>query len=280
MVDMRLDSGWFALRILLGVILCAALSLSAAAAERVNLDEIADRLAAELAKANIKSAGVADFLAADGKRSDLGWYLAGKLSDELLRRDKGFHLLDRGLVLDTKVSAADIASTESLKRIGSTWGIEAILTGNVEDSDGLYVVTTTLRRTTDGEVIATQSEKVAHQRLLDLLSPEGADGETQLPKRAGVNGVGIPVCRQCPIPQYSDKARKAGIQSASVILDVTISAKGTVEKIGVIKGFGYGLTENAVEAVSGWQFGPALGADGAPVSVLVPVEVTFRSSRT
>src|SRR5256885_7844878 len=30
--------------------------------------------------------------------------------------------------------------------------------------------------------------------------------------RAGVNGVGVPICLYCPIPQYSDEARKAKYQ--------------------------------------------------------------------
>ena len=43
--------------------------------------------------------------------------------------------------------------------------------------------------------------------------------------RAGVNGVGVPVCLYCPIPQYSDEARKAKYQG-TVVLQVTITTDG------------------------------------------------------
>ncbi len=276
---MRRDSAWFSLRILLGVVACTVLVHPADAA-RVDVDEIAERLASEIGKADVKSVGVADFLGANGQQLDLGWYLAGELSEELSGRDKGLRLLDRAVLPDTRVSAGEIASVESLKRIGNAWGIEAIVTGTVEISPEQYLVTVTLRKIADGAVFATASQGVAHSRILDLLSPAGLDPEDAKPKHAGVNGVGVPACTYCPIPQYSERARKAGIQSASVVLVVTISSKGSAEKISVSKSPGYGLTEKAIETVSDWKFRPASGQDGAPVPVIVPIEVTFRSSRT
>jgi TonB family protein len=275
---MRLDSGRLPLRILLGIALVGFPACSAAA-EHANLNDIADRLSAEITTAKIKSVGVADFSAIDGQRSDLDWYLADKLSDALLARSKAFRLLDRGAVPDRKISAAEIASAETLARIGNLWGIEAFITGNVENSGGQYTLTATVRRVADGAVIATESEKIPHERILDLLSPEGTSAN-QNSKRAGANGVGVPVCTYCPIPQFSDRARRARIHGVSVELNVTVSTTGTVARISVSKGFGYGLTENAIEAASDWKFQPAAGPDGAPVSVIVPVDITFSSSGT
>jgi periplasmic protein TonB len=93
--------------------------------------------------------------------------------------------------------------------------------------------------------------------------------------RAGVNGVGVPVCLYCPIPQYSDEARKAKYQG-TVVLQVTITTDGRAINISVVKGPGLGLEEKAIEAVKGWKFKPAVGPSGKPVATIVPIEVTFR----
>src|SRR6185437_8348621 len=93
--------------------------------------------------------------------------------------------------------------------------------------------------------------------------------------RAGVNGVGVPVCLYCPIPQYSDEARKAKYQG-TVVLQVTITTDGKAINISVVKGPGLGLEEKAIEAVKGWKFKPAVGPAGKAVATIVPIEVTFR----
>src|SRR5207253_1301690 len=57
--------------------------------------------------------------------------------------------------------------------------------------------------------------------------------------RAGLNGVGSPMCIYCPQPEYSDEARKAKYQG-TVLLDVTVTADGRVISPVVIKGPGLG----------------------------------------
>lgn len=93
--------------------------------------------------------------------------------------------------------------------------------------------------------------------------------------QAGINGVGVPVCLYCPIPQYSDEARKAKYQG-TVVLQVTITTDGRAVNISVVKGPGLGLEEKAIEAVRSWRFKPAVGPNGRPVPTIVPIEVTFR----
>ncbi len=93
--------------------------------------------------------------------------------------------------------------------------------------------------------------------------------------RAGVNGVGIPVCFYAPPPEYSDEARKVKYQGA-VIVEGVIGVEGKVSNIKVVKGVGMGLDENAVAAVRTWRCKPASGPNGKPVPTIVPIEVTFR----
>ena len=62
----------------------------------------------------------------------------------------------------------------------------------------------------------------------------------------------------------------------SVVLQVIITADGRATNITVVKGPGLGLEEEAIKAVKGWRFKPAVGPSGKPVPVIVPIEVTFR----
>ena len=165
-------SNVFPLRIFLAVVICTGL-LGTTVAKAQSLDELATQLAKETKKAKLKSLAVIDFLGADGYRLDLGWYLASKLSADLLKRDKrGF---DRDRLQDFKASAVDPTSKEDIKRIGSAWGVDAIVSGSVEITPEQYLVSTTLRRSADGSVVATLSRGLPHSRILDLLSPAGTE---------------------------------------------------------------------------------------------------------
>jgi TonB family protein len=93
--------------------------------------------------------------------------------------------------------------------------------------------------------------------------------------RAGVNGVGIPVCIYCPLPEYSDEARKAKYQG-TVMLEVVITADGRVINPQVVKGPGLGLEEKAMAQVRNWKLKPAVGPNGKPVNCRVTIEVAFR----
>lgn len=93
--------------------------------------------------------------------------------------------------------------------------------------------------------------------------------------RPGRGGVGYPECVYCPDPRFSDEARKAKYQG-TVLLRIIVQADGRATNISVAKGLGMGLDENAVDAVRGWRFKPAVGPGGKPVPVEVLIEVTFR----
>jgi len=93
--------------------------------------------------------------------------------------------------------------------------------------------------------------------------------------RAGVNGVGFPVCIYCRAPDYTAKARADKLQGA-VALDVTVTLEGKATEVVVIRGLGDGLDEKAIEAVKAWKFKPAKDRDGKPVTVCVPIEIAFR----
>jgi TonB family protein len=55
-----------------------------------------------------------------------------------------------------------------------------------------------------------------------------------------------------------------------------ISANGDLQQIRPLRLLGYGLDEQAFNAIKKWKFKPATREDGTPVATIVPVEVTFR----
>jgi TonB family protein len=76
-----------------------------------------------------------------------------------------------------------------------------------------------------------------------------------------------------PRPNYTDEARKAGIQGV-VRLRVTFLANGTIGNITPLNNLGYGLTEQAILAARQLKFEPEM-RDGVPVTVTRVVEYSF-----
>ena len=76
-----------------------------------------------------------------------------------------------------------------------------------------------------------------------------------------------------PEPEFSTAARKAKFQG-TVIVQIVIDKRGDVTRVKLDRGLGYGLDENAMEAVKVWRFTPAT-KDGQPVAVRMKIEVSF-----
>ena len=75
-------------------------------------------------------------------------------------------------------------------------------------------------------------------------------------------------------PIYTESAMRAGIQG-TVVLFFKVSAMGRPEGMRVLHGLGYGLDENAIEAVSQWRYDMRQFGDG-PGSVGTLAFVDFK----
>ena|SRR5579871_2382496 len=87
-------------------------------------------------------------------------------------------------------------------------------------------------------------------------------------------GVTPPKPVSTPNPEYTDQARKKKI-SGTVLVAMIVNPDGTVRDVSVVKGTEPSLDQQAVKAVSHWQFEPAT-KDGKPVAVHLKAEVSFR----
>jgi len=74
-------------------------------------------------------------------------------------------------------------------------------------------------------------------------------------------------------PSYTTEARKLKIEGV-VTIEAAFDIEGKFSILGVAKGLGYGLDENAVEALKLSTFTPAR-RNGAPISVIAQIDVDF-----
>ena len=75
-------------------------------------------------------------------------------------------------------------------------------------------------------------------------------------------------------PKYTDAARKAKI-NGSVVVAVAINEEGGVDDVKIVRGLGYGLDQNAMDAARQSKFTPAI-KDGKPVPVQINMAMTFK----
>jgi TonB family protein len=88
------------------------------------------------------------------------------------------------------------------------------------------------------------------------------------------NGITAPVLVYKSDPEYSAEARNARLEG-TVTLALVVGADGRASDISVRKSAGMGLDQNAIAAVTGWRFKPAM-KDAQPVAVESTIEVYFR----
>lgn len=74
-------------------------------------------------------------------------------------------------------------------------------------------------------------------------------------------------------PQYSEEARRARYQG-TVVLEAVVRKDGKVDVLHLVRSLGFGLDQNAIQALKEWRFRPAL-KNGVPVDVTINVEVNF-----
>jgi TonB family protein len=74
-------------------------------------------------------------------------------------------------------------------------------------------------------------------------------------------------------PEYSEEARQAQHQG-TVVLQALVRRDGNVDVVNVVRSLGFGLDQNAIEALKHWRFRPAT-RNGQPIDFTLNVEVRF-----
>jgi TonB family protein len=85
----------------------------------------------------------------------------------------------------------------------------------------------------------------------------------------------FPVAIMQQWPPYKEEALKAHI-CPFMILQATIRANGTVDRVEVIRGMGYGMDEAVINTIAAkWRFKPAI-KNGVPIDIKITIEVRSR----
>ena len=154
------------------------------------------------------------------------------------------------------------------------------MTGTIETSSDTYTVHAIVRRAQDNSLLIEQSAVIPRTEFVDSLS-EAFPPPTDYPvvktvaAKNAMDAKRLPQCKSCPYPVYNERARAAHLQGTCVF-EVLISVEGRAVKIHSLRQIGYGLDEQAFNAIKSWKFKPATDDQGNPIPVIVPIEVTFR----
>lgn len=118
-------------------------------------------------------------------------------------------------------------------------------------------------------------EKKSWEPDVYKVNPPPPDWKPSHPGAYSVGGaVKPPKVKSRVQPEYTDIAKNHRL-SGTVLLEAVVTKSGGVRITRVIRPLGYGLEENAAEALSQWVFEPGT-RNGEPVDVVLYVEVNFK----
>jgi TonB family protein len=119
-----------------------------------------------------------------------------------------------------------------------------------------------------------EAPKLFEQWLSETQRTEGAPGEGPIPFAPWLDQQVVPPVKlYAPMPQYTDRARKARIQGGIIVQGI-VDRNGNVRDVQILKGLPLGLDAQTIEAVCSWKFRPA-SLEGKPVDVYWSLTMNF-----
>lgn len=243
------------------------------------ISQLAALIAYPLQKAGVTKVVFADLKGPDGQKHPAGRWLADQLADACNKGFPGLEVIIRPKNEEAAQGVDEAGNQKGFKSV-EEWargiGANLVVTGSFARlSDGIGISLSALTSSDSPHSIAQATGIVPVTNEITSLSGEPLPAlKGQFP-RAGVAGFGVPDCVYCPPPEYTKKARAAKLVGTAV-LQVIITADGHATDISVKRSLDADLDAQAIKAVSKWRFKPAIGPRGQPVSVICPIEVTFR----
>ena len=243
---------------------------------------LADRLATQLDKEHKKKPFILDLTLPSDAPCPLGAWLSDRISESLADRHPEFEVIDRKrwiLARAPNEFAHDLNQerAQNAERARSL-GAEVLVQGNVAAVPGGIGITLIASDQISGgesrfEALAEIPFTAEMQSLLLTPLPERATQDGAV--RAGVAGVGSPLCEFCPVPEYTYMAKARKLQGV-VIAQLAVATDGTVQNVKIIRTPHPALGSTAIRTVQAWRFKPAQNFRGESVPVIVDVAVSFR----
>jgi TonB family protein len=255
---------------------------SSASGQLSSLDKSGERIAKKLKTLKPHRVVIAHFTDPDGASSNQSDYLGAFLASSIKYHATGLHVMepaafDKSLA-EHSLKVHDIADPKDLQRIAAVLNFDYVVIGILEKSPDNYNLRLTIRHVSDGSVQFSENTFLERTEFLDSFVEQFPrpvnSSQNSMPYGAKSEGVSPPTCVYCPDPLYSSLARALKIQGTCVF-DVVISAEGRAVQMHPHRLIGYALDEEAFNVIKKWKF-KAARKDGVPVSVVIPIEVTFR----
>jgi TonB family protein len=141
-----------------------------------------------------------------------------------------------------------------------------------KDSSGKRNIFLRLRSIPDQSFSTVQKGSSSTVLTTPATLQELENGTAQIYKVGG--SITPPMVLNSPQADFTDDAREHKI-SGTCVFSLIVDSQGMPQDLKLIRALGYGLDENAAEAVHQYRFKPAM-KNGEPVSVRIGIEVTFR----
>jgi TonB family protein len=244
------------------------------------ISQLAARIADPLQKVHATKIVFADLKGPEGQTHPVGRWLADELANSCNKNFPDLEIIIRpeneGAAKGVDEAGNQKQVFKSLEEWARSVGASVFVTGSfAKTADGIGISLRALSSSDSPRSLAEATGVIPVSNEITRLSSEPIPSPKDGIPHAGVGGVGVPKCIYCPPPQYSGDARKAKVEG-SVVLQVVITTDGRAINVKIVKDPGNGLGMKAVESVRKWKFQPAVGPDGKPVAITVPIEVTFR----
>jgi len=188
-------------------------------------------------------------------------------------------LKDRGFL------SVDAFQEPVLRALVPTLGVEVLIVENLIWKGANYELSSKIIDVSKDKELDAFTVKIARSATDNEKEPvffrEGQIGPFLFVLRGDSNHFPpfrFPTCEKCPDPIYPEEARHKGLEGTITFL-ATVSEQGMAEQIVLAKSFDTSLTASALRAIQSWRFKPAIGLDGKPIAVRIPIEVTFRLGR-
>lgn len=155
-------------------------------AQAAELKEAVEQLAAQLAKSvpegRILRVAVTDFPDLQGVTSDLGRYIAERLTTRLSAQPQKFRMIERrrlGLVLgELKFSMTDLVDPKKAKELGRMLGVEGLVVGSVSDLGNQVDVDARIIEIETNNILPGVTASLSKDQVVTKLITEGRTGPT------------------------------------------------------------------------------------------------------
>ncbi len=162
--------------LLLSVVVLMTMSAAHADPFEQELTSLKDKLAKQLVAKGRKKVAALDFTDLQGRRNELGRYLAEQLTVELVSAD-GIAVVDRAnlkSILDEhKLTEEGLVNPENAKKLGQFSGVDAIIIGNLTVTDTDIILLVKAISTETAEVVAASRAKFPKTTELQQLFTSG-----------------------------------------------------------------------------------------------------------